>query len=197
MNKCLKTSTFSTIVIMAGGKSSRMQRDKALLPFKGYSSLAEYQCERYKDDFLEVYISAKNNKFDFDVDIIEDFCVDSSPLVGIVSIFETLNVDEVFILSVDSPFVDKEVVEKIYREAKNDSDVVIAYSFNGLEPLCGIYRKSVLKSAKGFLAQNRHRLQSLLEVVDTQKVFFEESHYFMNLNYPKDYEEAIKSSSNI
>ena len=182
---------------MAGGKSSRMQRDKALLPFDGYGSLAEYQCEKHKDSFSHVYISAKNNKFDFDVNIIEDCYDDASPLVALISIFETLSVDEVFILSVDSPFVNKKVIEKIYREAKETSDIVIAYSSNGIEPLCGIYRRSVLRSAKEFLAQNRHRLQSLLESVETQKIFFDEPQTFMNLNYPVDYELATKSSSNI
>jgi molybdopterin-guanine dinucleotide biosynthesis protein A len=182
---------------MAGGKSSRMKRDKALLPFGGYKSLVEYQREKHKAFFSNVYISAKNNKFDFKVEVIADCYKEASPLVALVSIFETLEVDEVFILSVDAPFVSKEVIEKIYNEAKRESDVIVAQSTNGLEPLCGLYRRTILKSAKAFLAQNRHRLQSLFEVVETQKILFHESHSFMNLNYPKDYEEAIKSSSNI
>ena len=184
-------------MIMAGGKSSRMQRDKALLPFGGYNSLVEYQKEKHKGLFSNVYVSAKNNKFDFEVEVIADCYEEASPLVGLVSIFETLDVEEVFILSVDAPFVNREVIEKIYSEAKKESDVIVAQSTNGLEPLCGIYRRTMLKSAKAFLAQKRHRLQSLFEEVETQKVLFQESHSFMNLNYPKDYEEAMKSSSNI
>jgi molybdopterin-guanine dinucleotide biosynthesis protein A len=182
---------------MAGGKSSRMKRDKALLPFGGYNSLAEYQSEKYKALFSKVYISAKNNKFDFEVEIIEDCYEEASPLVALVSIFEALKADEVFILSVDSPLITKEIIEKIYNEAKQESDVVIAHSSSGLEPLCGIYRQNILKSAKAFLTQNRHRLQSLLEEVETQKVFFQATENFINLNHPIDYEDAIKSSFNI
>ena len=40
-------------------------------------------------------------------------------------------------------------------------------------------------------------LAYLLEVVETQKVIFKESQPFLNLNYLSDYEEVIKSSSNI
>ena len=49
------------LVIVAGGKSSRMGRDKALLPFGGYSSLAQFQYQKFLPIFEKVYISCKNN----------------------------------------------------------------------------------------------------------------------------------------
>ena len=61
---------YSTAVILAGGKSSRMKQDKALLPFGDTNSLAEFQYRRLSKIFSKVYISSKNNKFDFDVNII-------------------------------------------------------------------------------------------------------------------------------
>ena len=186
------------LVIMAGGKSSRMQKDKALLPFRGYNSLAEYQYKRFKPFFSKVYISAKDNKFDFAVDIIYDSYKESSPLVSLVSIFETLkDVNEVVILTVDAPFIDKELFNTLLYRAKNRSSVVVAESPNGIEPLCAIYRRAVLPVAQEMLSNNRHRLQTLLDRVKTQKVFFSEKDLFMNLNYPSDYELAKRLSSNI
>lgn len=177
---------------MAGGKSSRMKRDKALLPFAGYSSLAEYQYRRFSLFFSKVYLSSKRDKFDFSADIIEDCYAESSPLVALVSIFETLDVNEVFVLSVDAPFVSEEVIADLYAQAKNESSVIIAESQNGLEPLCGIYRRSVLGEAKVFLSQGNHRLQSFLNHVKTQKIWIEDTKAFMNLNHPFEYEEALK-----
>ena len=55
----------SIAVILAGGKSSRMQQDKALLPFGEVNSLAEFQYRRLSKIFSKVYISSKYNKFDF------------------------------------------------------------------------------------------------------------------------------------
>ena len=179
-------------VVFAGGKSSRMGQDKALLPFGGYSTLAEYQYRRLCRIFDRVYISAKSNKFDFEVDIIEDCYSDSSPLVGIVSIFETLNIDEVFILSVDAPFVDSKVISTLYARALSKSDVIVAKSPNGLEPLCGIYKRGVLEKAKKFLKNSNHRLQALLKEVDTQEIEFEQKWTFANLNYPVEYQKALK-----
>jgi len=186
------------LVIMAGGKSSRMQTDKALLPFKGYNSLAQYQYERLKPFFSKIYLSAKENKFDFEVEMICDISEESSPLVALVSIFETLkDLDEVAILSVDAPFVDGVVFERLWENLKEDSDAIVSSSPNGLEPLCAIYRRTILATAKEMLAENRHRLQTLLERVQTQKLLFLEEKLFMNLNYPFEFESAKKSSSNI
>jgi len=182
----------STLVIMAGGQSSRMKRDKALLPFAGYRTLAEYQYQRYASFFSKVYLSTKKDKFDFSANLIEDCYADSSPLVALISIFETLDVNEVFVLSVDAPFVSEEIIENLYTQAEDESSVIIAESQNGLEPLCGIYRRSVLDEAKVFLTQGNHRLQSFLNCVETQKVWIEDTEAFMNLNHPFEYEEALK-----
>ena len=188
----------AVLIIMAGGKSSRMKQDKALLPFKGYNSLAEYQYRRFKDSFSNVYISAKENKFDFSVEIIEDCYCDSSPLVSLISIFETLNdVDEVLVLSVDSPFITKEHFGTLLNRAKKEKDIIVAESPMGIEPLCAIYRRGILLVAKEMLKKNQHRLQTLLERAKTQKVLFVDEKPFMNLNYPSDYELAKRLSSNI
>jgi len=179
-------------VVIAGGKSSRMQTDKALLPFGSCTSLAEYQYERLNKLFSKVYMSAKENKFDFEVDIIEDVNKVSSPLVALVSIFDTLEVNEVFVLSVDAPFVDKLVIKKLYEAKKLGDDIIVVKSKNGLEPLCAIYRRSFLNKAKIALKNNQHRLQSLFEALEVKEVFIEEESFFMNLNYPREYAEAIK-----
>lgn len=176
---------------MAGGKSTRMKQDKALLPFGNYKSLAEYQYRRLSHYFDKVYISAKNNKFDFDINIIEDKYSNSSPLVALVSIFETIEEEECFILSVDAPFISIQTIDKLYKESNTTSSVIVAQSTNGVEPLCAIYRRSILDSAKKFLDEENHRLQSLLESVITQKVSID-TNDFMNLNHPFEYKEAKK-----
>jgi len=60
------------LIIMAGGKSSRMGSDKALLPFSTFPTLTEYQLQRFKP-FESIHVSAKNSaKFHFDASFIED-----------------------------------------------------------------------------------------------------------------------------
>ncbi len=189
----MKTTKYNIpLIIFAGGKSSRMGQDKALLPFGGCNSLSEFQTLRLSKLFKKVYISAKEDKFDFEVNVIKDKYKDNSPLVGIVSIFETLKVDKVFILSVDAPFVTREVIDTLMN-ANNRFDAVIAKSKSGLQPLCGVYKRSVLPIAQAHLKEGNHRLNNLLKKVETQFVPFKDDTPFLNLNHPHEYEEALKN----
>ncbi len=179
-------------VVFAGGRSSRMGEDKALLPFGGYSSLCEYQYRRLLALFDRVYISTKEDKFGFEAPLIYDRYPQSSPLVALISIFETLSVDEVFVLSVDAPFVGSDIVDRLYEESSSDS--IVAQSPKGREPLCGIYRRSILPYAKSLLDEDNHRLNTLLDISHSKFIEFESQKSFNNLNYIDDYKEAIKNS---
>lgn len=179
-------------VIFAGGKSSRMGKDKALLPFWNFTTLSEFQQERLKPWFKKVYISAKENKFDFTCEWIPDKREESSPLVGLVSILESIEEDEVFVLSVDAPFVDEKVIEKILSHDHDRLDAIVAKSPSGIQPLCGLYKKSMLPFVNKQLEKNNHKLQSVLDLAQTYYVDFNDDLPFTNLNHPHEYEKAIQ-----
>jgi molybdopterin-guanine dinucleotide biosynthesis protein A len=174
-----------------------MGEDKSLLPFGGYSTLGEYQYQRLKELFDKVYISTKSQKFDFEASLILDRYPQSSPLVALISIFESIPDEACFILSVDAPFVGKTVIEKLYEKNGNgDWDAVIAQSPKGTQPLCGIYRRSILPYAKRFLAADNHKLGTLLKTANTLFVPFRQEAPFANLNHPHEYEAALQAVKN-
>ncbi len=179
-------------VILAGGKSSRMGEDKALLPFGVEQSLALYQYKRLSKYFDRVYISSKNNKFNTDVNIIEDRISDiSSPMVALQAILSYIEGESVFILGVDMPFVSKEVIDRLIQQYTiNSNKIIAAKSPNGLEPLSAIYPKSILPIVEDLLNRQEHRLHTLLSLADTEYVYFEDRDAFLNLNRPSDYEKA-------
>ncbi len=182
-----------TAIIFAGGKSSRMGRDKALLPFGAFTTLVEYQHYRLHQIFGRLYISTKQDKFDFVCETIHDVSQESSPLVGLVSIFETIEEDEVFVLSVDTPFVDGDTIARLYKVAIDSSlDAIVAQSPQGEQPLCAIYRRSILPLAQELLSQGQHRLNGLLHNAKTHFVAFDDERLFKNLNYPHEYEDACR-----
>ena len=183
-------------VIFAGGKSSRMGEDKALLPFGEYLSLAEFQYAKLSRLFNKVYISAKEHKFDFECMVIKDTRKETSPLIGLISIFETLEIDEVFILSVDAPFVDEEIIKHLLEHDESMLDIIVAQSPSGVQPLCGVYKRSILPLAYDQLEKGNHRLGDLLLLARTRFVPFEEDRPFTNLNHPEEYQEAIKYFEN-
>ncbi len=181
----------TTAVIFAGGKSSRMGEDKALLPFANYPTLTQFQQDKLNTLFDKVYISAKENKFDFDCMVIQDNYTENSPLVGLISVFETLKAEEVFILSVDAPFVNKETIEKLLEHHESSFDVIVAQSPSGVQPLCGLYKRSILPLAYMQLKKGNHRLGDLLRLANTLFVKFDEDAPFTNLNRPEEYQKAL------
>ena len=182
-------------VIFAGGRSSRMGEDKALLPFGNYPTLAEYQTAKLSKIFDKVYLSAKEDKFDFECMLIKDIFQESSPLVGLISIFETLKDDKVFILSVDVPFITEEVINQLLKHEQcsgHSLDAIVARSPSGIQPLCGIYNRSILPLIYTQLKNKNHKLSELLYEANTHFMPFEDDEPFTNLNHPQEYREAIR-----
>ncbi len=181
-------------VIFAGGKSSRMGEDKALLPFASYPTLLEYQYDRLSKIFQKVYISCKERTlYHFDANFIED---DKSgniyaPTAGFAAIYENISDECFFALSVDSPFIDQTVIQKIIQYDSNDYDATIAKTPQGIQPLCGIYHRTLEKSFNKMLADDNHKLGFLLKNVRTKYCLFDDTDIFLNMNYPQDYQKAL------
>jgi len=186
-------------VIFAGGKSSRMGEDKSLLPFGSYTSLSEFQYSRLSKIFTHVYISCKDkSKFDFDANFIEDNPKDNTfaPTAGFIASFKTLDTDRFFAISVDSPFIDTDIISSLLNASEDKFDAIIAKTDQGIQPLCGIYYRSLETKFQKMLNENNHKLGFLLKKSNTQYISFSDSTSFSNLNYPKEYQEALHYFTN-
>jgi molybdopterin-guanine dinucleotide biosynthesis protein A len=181
-------------VIFAGGKSSRMGEDKSLLPFGGFNTLTEFQLSRLHKIFKNVYISCKEkSKFNFRADFIEDIKTSSTyaPTAGFVAVFEYLTCDKFFVLSVDTPFVCKNEIEQLINADKSICDATIAKTASGMQPMCGIYNRSISEKFNQMFKEENHKLGYLLKNSKTVFVDFEDEKPFLNLNHPHEYQEAL------
>ena len=180
-------------IIFAGGKSSRMGKDKALLPFRTISTMSEYQYRKLQNLFCEVYLSVKKNKFDFSCTIIKDIYPESSPLIGLVSALNYTKSDAIFVLSVDAPLVDTMIIHSLMQNYKKHPtlDAIIAQSPKGIQPLCGIYNKSILTQANKHLKADIHKLRALLQESNVAYISYDEEKMFSNINTPQEYEAMI------
>ncbi len=182
-------------VIFAGGKSSRMGEDKSLLPFGGFDTLTQYQLSKLSKIFKTVYISCKDkSKFDFKADFIEDVQTDNvfAPTAGFVAIFEKLKTDRFFAISVDAPFISEKEINQISHVDILECDATIAKTAFGMQPMCGIYHRSLQNEFIHMLKNDNHKLGQLLKTHKTNFVFFEDEKPFLNLNHPHEYKEAVK-----
>jgi len=184
-------------VIFAGGKSSRMGEDKSLLPFGSFDTLTQYQLSKLSKIFKTVYISCKDkSKFDFEADFIEDVQTDDvfAPTAGFVAIFEKLKTDRFFAISVDAPFISEKEINQILHVDTSEYDATIAKTTYGIQPMCGIYHRSLQNEFVFMLKNDNHRLSQLLKTHKTNIIFFEDEKPFLNLNHPHEYKEAVKIS---
>jgi len=179
-------------VILAGGKSSRMERDKTLLPFKGYPTLCEYQYRRLSQFFSRVYISTKERtKFGFEADFILDNTEDYAPTYALARILQTVKEPYIFVMAVDMPFLSEATIQRLIDAFDPSYDAVIAREDHTVHTLCGIYNKKILPLFEEAVKADKHKLQLLLQEANTHYVTIDDPHSFVNLNYPHEYEEAL------
>lgn len=182
-------------IIFAGGKSSRMGEDKSLLPFGGFDTLTQFQLSRLSKIFKTVYISCKDkSKFKFTANFIEDVKTDSvyAPTTGFIAAFENLHMDRFFAISVDSPFISEDEINTIFKSDTPNVDATVAKTVSGVQPMCAIYHRSLQNGFSQMLKNENHRLGFLLKSSNTIYVEFEDEKPFTNINYPKEYKEALK-----
>ena len=182
-------------VIFAGGKSSRMGENKALLPFAGFETLTEYQHNRLSQIFSTVYISCKESSlFNFEANFIEDEPLSAvfAPTLGFLSVCDALAVEKFFALSVDTPFISETEISQIVLADTKESDALIAKTDEGIQPLCGIYTKRLRNDFLQMYQQNNHKLGQLLKKINTTYVYFPDTKPFLNMNHPQDYKEALE-----
>ncbi|QKF65837.1 molybdenum cofactor guanylyltransferase protein A [Arcobacter venerupis] len=182
-----------TCVILSGGKSSRMEEDKSLLPFAS-KTLIQYQYERLKPYFKDVYISSKVDKFDF-LDkkylIIDENKEVFSPILALDTIFKIFQNQKIFIITVDSPFVSIETISKLIYESK-DCDICIAQT-EKTHNLCGIFSSNISISIKTMISNHIHKVFYLIKNNKFKIIQFHNNGEFTNINNKNDYKEALNN----
>jgi len=180
-------------VILCGGQSRRMGEDKSLLPFSNANSLTQYQYNKLKPHFNEIYLSSKVDKFDFDFNKDKYLILDKgdvfSPLIALETIFKTIKSSKVFIITVDTPLVTIESISRLINESIN-SDICVAQT-QRTHNLCGVFSTNLLDEVKQMLSKDIHKIGYLLKNNKTKYIDFINEDEFINLNNKDEYNKAM------
>ena len=182
----------TTGIILAGGESSRMGSDKGLLNLGG-KPLINYAIEALSGLCSDIIISSSSSAYqEFGFQVVKDEFPGIGPMGGIYSALRQSKADANLVLSCDLPFVTKELLSFIL---KNASGFQVAVPWQGnrhYEPLCGFYGLSVLDEIRACIQRGNFKLPDLFEEIKINRLVISESldfyheDLFFNVNSKHD-----------
>jgi len=191
-----------TSIILAGGKSSRLGRSKALQVIDG-KSLIQWVIDRLAILSTEIIIATAHGEAipcssAVMIKTAADIYLGGGPFVGIYSGLIASSSSRAIVVGCDTPFLSVSLLEYM-TQICSTFDVVVPRIKNKLEPLCAVYSKNCLAPIQGLLEQDELRISELFSMVKVKYVEedelnrFDPKHLsFFNINSQDDLERARK-----
>ncbi len=194
-----------SVVIQAGGQSSRMGEDKALKLFLG-KPLIQRVVDRLRPIADEVIVTTNRpEEYAFlGLPLFADLQPGRGALGGLLTALSSARQPVVAVVACDLPFASAGLLEAaagiLVRE---EADVVIAETSEGFEPLHAVYRRQTcLPAISAALQADQWRVISWFSKVKVRTLTPEEvSRHdpeglaFWNLNTPEEFAEAERRAS--
>ncbi|MBX9688151.1 MAG: molybdenum cofactor guanylyltransferase [Candidatus Obscuribacterales bacterium] len=149
-------------VILCGGKSKRMGRNKAFLPYAG-KTLIEHSLDLMSEVFQDVLL-VSNNPEDFEhlsANSLKDIIPNRGPLVGILSGLLVSNYEHIFVMPCDMPFVDKSLMRQISAQ-RHKAEILLYRHEQKNEALLGLYSKACIEALEEAIFAGEDRVEAFL-----------------------------------
>ena len=211
-----------SLLILAGGKSSRMKKDKSQLPWQDSTTLTHMLTNSYVYPFERTVISAnriiesqelpdfirkKTKQREHTTEyihlgdkrrlsVVSDLYTDCGPLGGMEAAMRLYPSDCWLILAVDLPFFDFSRVPALLAADASEYDAVIPVVDGRENPLAALYKGRVYEKIRTALADGDYRVR---KIYNKKAAFIDETPYarqYLNMNTPIAYKEALACVTN-
>lgn len=211
-----------SLLILAGGKSSRMKKDKSQLPWQDSTTLTHMLINSYVYPFERTVISAnriiepqelpdfirkKTKQREHTTEyihlgdkrrlsVVSDLYTDCGPLGGMEAAMRLYPSDCWLILAVDLPFFDFSRVPALLAADTSEYDAVIPVVDGRENPLAALYKGRVYEKIRTALADGDYRVR---KIYNKKAAFIDETPYarqYLNMNTPIAYKEALACAAN-
>jgi molybdenum cofactor guanylyltransferase len=188
--------------VLAGGKSSRMGRDKALLEIAGEPLITRTVRLAASVASHVSVVGGADRLAGRGFQILRDEIPGAGPLAGIATALNATSHDWNLILACDLPYLTRDwLVYLVECATATKLDAVVPKSSKGFEPLCAMYRKSCIVAAQMGVDRGDLRVQDFVAELGRQgrlhtvepaewNRFDSGASLFKNMNALADYEEA-------
>lgn len=175
-----------TGIILAGGKSSRMGTNKALLQYRGMSFI-QHIINVMRPLVDRIIIVGKPEYYtDLKFKRIDDVYKNSGPIAGIHAGLEDSTTPFNLVLSCDVPLITEPLLKELIENIDENKDVVMIKSKGQPHPLIAIYQKQCGTLFDDLLSRGENRLLSALDHLKVKTISLSEANafYVTNINYP-------------
>jgi molybdopterin-guanine dinucleotide biosynthesis protein A len=192
-----------TAFVLAGGKSTRMGKDKAFLCV-GSETLLNRALQLAGKVTANVCIVGDRDKFSgFDCAVVDDIYRDRGPLGGIYAALSSTSTDVNLVLAVDMPLLNDDFLRLLVNQSRESgATVTVPKAGGGFQPLCAVYRKEFADLAGESLRAGRNKIDPLFNQVSTRIIVEDEltqagfsGEMFRNVNTPEDLDAAKRLAS--
>jgi molybdopterin-guanine dinucleotide biosynthesis protein A len=163
-----------TAIILAGGNSTRMGTDKALLRLPGGETLLEHAISVASAVTPEIKLIGPHSRFASQfggAEPIEDILPNCGPLGGIHAGLSASNTELNLVLALDMPAVRPDLLLFFLCEAEQNSALVtIAKIEERWQPLCAVYRKRFADVAEQALRAGRFKVDATFTADNTHLI---------------------------
>ncbi|MCU0291333.1 MAG: molybdenum cofactor guanylyltransferase [Thermoanaerobaculaceae bacterium] len=185
----------ATAVILAGGGSLRMGRDKSLLKI-GSRPMIGHIADQLAF-FPERLVGANDpEKYAFlGLPVVPDEKPGVGPLMGLLSCVNRASHELCFVTGCDIPILDRPFILHLLAEA-DDHDIVVPRLPDGrVEPLLAVYRKTVVPVARDIVEHGGRRIVELFGHLRVRFVSGEALSWYSNINTIREYHQFIAGGS--
>lgn len=193
-----------TGAILAGGRSSRIGYNKALLRIGGKTIIERVlnPLKEVTDPFLIVTNSPEEYTF-LNVPMTPDILPGKGAFGGLYTALLFSNTPHTLVVACDMPFLNSNVL-RYMEQLKTGYDIVTPKHGTTYEPLCAIYAKTCIPTIENMLEEGQLQIFKLFPRVKTRyveeeeiKIYNLDGMLFFNVNTQKDYLWAQRKAASI
>lgn len=189
----------TTAFVLAGGRSSRMGSDKALLAL-GEQTLLQRALQVASGVAECVRIAGPKDRYAAFGEVVEDIYRDCGPMGGIHAALKSTTTNLNLMLSVDLPRMTPGFLRWLLEQARDAAEfIVVPQAAGGPQPLCAVYRREAFGPVEKALQNGEYKIARLFSHVPTRIVPEQEivangfsTAIFQNINTPEEYDRLSR-----
>ena len=193
-----------TLIVAAGGRSTRMGRDKRFLPLDGEALLARTLRKGRAAGFRSIVLAAEGERSDltalaeeYGAYLVTDEIPAQGPAAAIAAGLAAAQTEWALVLSADMPFYDFELVRTFLPYANGDTQVILPTLSGYWQPLAALYRRDAGAAFGTAIARGDRKLGVILrELVVCEVPLTVDAGLFFNVNTPAAYRLALGRLAN-